>query len=125
MSERMRQAVGTILGARFQVESDAFKTLVEIGGGATLDKLVEEVLKMANAAAPRPMSISRDLVLKAAEQLDLSSKSLFSETGLGGPRRFAQEVSSRLEVVSDPSGSSGRPGLSTISSITSGAVLKR
>ena len=110
MSERMRQAVGTILGAGFQVESDAFKTLVEIGGGATLDKLVEEVLKMANAAAPRPMSISRDLVLKAAEQLDLSSKSLFSETGLGGPRRFAQEVSSRLEVVSDPSGKLGTTG---------------
>src|SRR2546426_11720060 len=102
MSERMRQAVGTILGAGFQVESDAFKTLVEIGGGATLDKLVEEVLKMANAAAHRPMSISRDLVFKAAEQLDLSSKSLFSETRVGGPRRFAQYGFSRLIEVTDP-----------------------
>src|SRR5438093_8864789 len=122
MSERMRQAVGTILGAGFQVESDAFKTLVEIGGGATLDKLVEEVLKMANAAAPRPMSISRDLVLKAAEQLDLSSKSLFSETGLVGREGLRRRFLHGLKWSLTLRGSSGRPGLSTISSITSGAV---
>src|SRR2546430_10300897 len=43
----MRRAVGTILEAGFQMESEAFKTLVEKGREDSLKPLVDEVLKMA------------------------------------------------------------------------------
>ena len=49
MSEQMRKAVGLLLEAGFQVESDAFKALVEIGQEDQMNSLVEEVLKVAGA----------------------------------------------------------------------------
>jgi len=55
------------------MESEAFKTLVEKGRDESLRPLVDEVLKMASLAQPRPLFISADLVLKAAEHLDLSA----------------------------------------------------
>ncbi|TMI56354.1 hypothetical protein E6H14_08425, partial [Candidatus Bathyarchaeota archaeon] len=111
MSEEMKRAIGTILEAGFQMESDAFKTLMEISSAGQLDPLVREVLRVAGTVEPRPSSISRDLVLKAAEQLDLSSKVAEAEhAGLGHARRFAEELESRLEVVSDPTGKLGTTG---------------
>ncbi len=110
MSEQIRKAVGQILEAGFQVESDAFKTLVEIGKEDRLDPLVVEVLRVAGAMAPRPVSIDKDLVLKAAERLDLGGATIF-ETGLGPGRRFAEDVEARLEVVSDPTGKLGTTGV--------------
>src|SRR5213080_4485344 len=80
----MRRAVGTILEAGFQMESEAFKTLVEKGREDSLKPLVDEVLKMASLAQPRPLFISADLVLKAAEQLDLAAGlTVPVEEGLG------------------------------------------
>src|SRR5947207_5450739 len=111
MSEEMKRAIGTILEAGFQMESDAFKTLMEISSAGQLDPLVREVLRVAGTVEPRPSSISRDLVLKAAEQLDLSSKVTEAEhAGLRHARRFAEELESRLEVVSDPTGKLGTTG---------------
>ena len=113
MSEEMKRAIGTILEAGFQMESDAFKTLMEISSAGQLDPLVREVLRVAGTVEPRPSSISRDLVLKAAEQLDLSSKVTEAEhAGLRHARRFAEELESRLEVVSDPTGKLGTTGAS-------------
>src|SRR6266704_2605004 len=84
MSEERRKAIGIILEAGFQMESDAFKALMEI---------------------------SRDLVLKAAEHLDLLGKTLETDhSGLGHGRRFAEDLESRLEVVSDPTGKLGTTG---------------
>jgi DNA polymerase II small subunit len=60
---------------------------------------------------PRPTSISRDLVLKAAERLDLSGKaSAMDHSGLGRGHRFAEDLESRLEVVADPTGKLGTTG---------------
>ncbi|HEY5620048.1 MAG TPA: DNA-directed DNA polymerase II small subunit [Candidatus Bathyarchaeia archaeon] len=109
MSEQMRKAVGLLLEAGFQVETDAFKALVEIGQEDQMNSLVKEVLKVAGAMEPRPISISKDLVLKAAEQLDLT-KAPVVETGLGRGRRFAEDVEPRLEIVSDPTGKLGTTG---------------
>jgi len=109
MSEQMRKAVGQILEAGFQVETDAFKALVEVGKEDKLGSLVEEVLRVAGAVEPRPIFISRDLVLKAAERLELPTVP-FVETGLGKGRRFAEDVEPRLEVVSDPTGKLGTTG---------------
>ncbi len=109
MSEQMRKAVGQILEAGFQVESDAFKTLIEIGKEDRLDPLVLEVLRVAGAMAPRPVSIDKDLVLKAAERLDLGGATIV-ETGLGRGSRFAENIEARLEVVSDPTGKLGTTG---------------
>src|SRR6266851_10437469 len=101
MSEERKRAIGTILEAGFQMESDAFKALMEISTAGQLDPLVKEVLRVAGTVEPRPASISRDLVLKAAEHLDLSSKGVETEHGgLGRGRRFAEDLASRLEVVS-------------------------
>src|SRR5260370_28555360 len=108
LSEEMRRAVGTILEAGFQMESEAFKTLVEKGREDSLRPLVDEVLKMASSAQPRPLFISADLVLKAAEQLYLASgPPVLVEEGLGHGRRYAEDRQSRLEVVLDPSGKLG------------------
>jgi DNA polymerase II small subunit len=112
LSENLRTAIGVILEAGFQIESDAFKTLVELGREETLKPLVDEVLKMAGTVDPRPLFISADLVLKAAEQLDLpASKPVEVGTSLGASRRFSEEYESRLEVVSDPTGKLGTPGV--------------
>src|SRR5438132_174071 len=100
----MRRAVGTILEAGFQMESEAFKTLVEKGREDSLKLLVDEVLKMASLAQPRPLFISADLVLKAAEQLDLAAGPVVAVDGLGHGGRFAEDRESRLEVVFDPTG---------------------
>ncbi len=111
MSEEMKRAIGAILEAGFQMESDAFKALMEVGSAGQLDPLVREVLRVAGTVEPRPSSISRDLVLRAAEQLDLSGKGVETEhAGLGHARRFAEELESRLEVVSDPTGKLGTTG---------------
>src|SRR2546425_1045201 len=111
MSEERKRAIGTILEAGFQMESDAFKALMEVSVASPLDPLVKEVLRVAGAVEPRPSSISRDLVLRAAEQLDLLGKSRGTEGGgLGRGRRFAEELESRLEVVSDPTGKLGTTG---------------
>src|SRR5436309_530076 len=100
LSEEMRRAVGSILEAGFQMESEAFKTLVEKGREDSLRSLVDEVLKMASSAQPRPLFISADLVLKAAEQLDLATgPAVPVEEGLGHGRRFAEDRESRLERV--------------------------
>jgi DNA polymerase II small subunit len=112
LSEEMRRAVGTILQAGFQMESEAFKTLVEKGREDSLKPLVDEVLKMASSAQPRPLFISADLVLKAAEQLDLfAAPAVVVEEGLGHGQRFAEEWESKLEVVFDPTGKLGTTGV--------------
>src|SRR5260370_7202715 len=104
----MRRAVGSILEAGFQMESEAFKTLVEKGREDSLRPLVDEVLKMASSAQPRPLFISADLVLKAAQQLDLAAGlTVPLEEGLGHGRRFAEDRESRLEVVFNPTGKLG------------------
>src|SRR5881628_35710 len=111
MSEERKRAIGTILEAGFQMESDAFKALMEITAAGKLDPLVKEVLRVAGTVEPRPSSISKDLVLRAAEQLDLSGKGAETEhAGLGHGRRFAEDLESRLEVVSDPTGKLGTTG---------------
>jgi DNA polymerase II small subunit len=106
----MRRAVGTILEAGFQMESEAFKTLVEKGREDSLRPLVDEVLKMASSAQPRPLFISADLVLKAAEHLDLSASPATLVEGLGHGQRFAEDRESKLEVVFDPTGKLGTTG---------------
>src|SRR3989475_8102521 len=111
MSEERKRAIGTILEAGFQMESDAFKALMEISATSQLDPLVKEVLRVAGTVEPRPASISRDLVLRAAEHLDISGKDMETEhAGLGHRRRFAEDLESQLEVVSDPTGKLGTTG---------------
>src|SRR6266481_9892968 len=111
MSEERRKAIGTILEAGFQMESDAFKALMENSSAGHLDPLVKEVLRVAGTVVPRPASISRDLVLRAAEHLDISGKNVETDhSGLGHGRRFAEDLESRLEVVSDPTGKLGTTG---------------
>src|SRR6266581_2882653 len=68
----MRDAIGVILEAGFQIESDAFKTLVELGREESLRPLVDELLRVAGSVEPRPLFISTDLVLRAAEKLELT-----------------------------------------------------
>ncbi len=112
MSENLRSAIGVILEAGFQIESDAFKTLVELGRDESLRPLVDEVLKVAGSVEPRPLFISADLVLKAAEQLELGpSRQVKAETSLGAERGFSEEHESRLEVVFDPTGKLGTAGV--------------
>src|SRR5438132_14282584 len=106
----MRRAVGTILEAGFQMESEAFKTLVEKGRVDSLKPLVDEVLKMASLAQPRPLFIGADLVLRAAEQLDLAGGPAVPAAGLGQGRGFAADRGSRVDVVFDPSGRLGTAG---------------
>jgi len=66
---------------------------------------------MASSAQPRPLFISADLVLKAAELLDLGHDPIIRvEEGLGHGRRFAEDRESRLEVVFDPTGKLGTTG---------------
>src|SRR6266581_2291861 len=111
MSEQVKKAVGTILEAGFQVQTDAFKTLVDLGGPDALDRLVKEVVRIASVEEPRPVSITRDIVLKAAEFLELKMKEAsLPETGLGHGRRLAEDIEARLEIVSDPSGKLGTTG---------------
>src|SRR5712692_3447451 len=111
MSEERKRAIGTILEAGFQMESDALKALMEISAPGQLDPLVKEVLRVAGTVEPRPSSISRDIVLKAAEHLDLSGKDAeTAHAGLGHERRFAEDIESRLEIVSDPTGKLGTTG---------------
>src|SRR3989442_3202495 len=111
MSDERRKAIGTILEAGFQMESDAFKALMEVSSAGRLDPLVKEVLRVAGTVEPRPASISRDLVLRAAEHLDISGKNMETDqSGLGHGRRFAEDLESRLEVVSDPTGKLGTTG---------------
>ncbi len=94
------------------MESEAFKTLVEKGREDSLKPLVDEVLKMASSTQPRPLFISADLVLKAAEQLDLAaSPTVAIVEPLGHRRRFAEEWESKLEVVFDPTGKLGTTGV--------------
>ena len=112
MSENLRDAIGVILEAGFQIESDAFKTLVELGREESLRPLVDELLRVAGSVEPRPLFISADLVLRAAEKLELTmGKAAEVETSLGAGRRFAEEHESRLEVVFDPSGKLGTAGV--------------
>jgi len=111
MSENLRSAIGVILEAGFQIESDAFKTLVELGHDESLKPLVDELLKVAEQVDPRPLFISSDLVLKAAEQLGQpASRVVEVEQSLGRGRRFAEDRGSRLEIVSDPTGKLGTTG---------------
>src|SRR5205807_2491502 len=53
---------------------------------------------------------SADLVLRAAEQLDLAAGPVVPVEGLGHGRRFAEDRESRLEVVFDPTGKLGTTG---------------
>src|SRR5438128_9710158 len=93
------------------MESDAFKALMEISATSQLDPLVKEVLRVAGTVEPRPASINRDLVLRAAEHLDIPGRNLETEhAGLGHRRRFAEDLESQLEVVSDPTGKLGTTG---------------
>src|SRR5437016_13813986 len=46
LSEEMRRAVGTILEAGFQMESESFKTLVEKGREDSLIAFVDDVLRL-------------------------------------------------------------------------------
>ena len=57
------------------MESDAFRVLVERGKDDNkLVSLIEEILRLAGAMDPRPVSISRDIVLKAVAQLETAEK---------------------------------------------------
>jgi len=61
MSEERKRAIGTILEAGFQMESDAFKALMEISAAGKLDPLVKEVLRVAGTVEPRPSSFLEPL----------------------------------------------------------------
>src|SRR3989442_3901567 len=103
MSEERRKAIGIILEAGFQMESDAFKALMEISATGHLDPLIKEVLRVAGTVEPRPASISRDLVLRAAEHLAISAKSVETEhSGLGRKRRLAEDLEPQLKIAPDP-----------------------
>src|SRR5207247_5742089 len=92
LSENLRDAIGVILEAGFQIESDAFKTLVELGREESLRLLVDELLKGAGSVEPRPLFITADLVLRAAEKLELTSnKAAEVETSLSAECSLAQE----------------------------------
>src|SRR2546422_7015601 len=115
LSEEMRRAVGTILEAGFQMESEAFKTLVEKGREDSLRPLVDEVLKMASSAQPRPLFISADLVLKAAEQLDLTvGLTVPVQEGLDTGEDLPRIGSQDLKWFSTQLGNWERPGSLTI-----------
>ncbi len=58
MSEQARKALGTILEGGFQVETDAFKTLIDLAGQEALDQLVKEVLRLAVTTELRPVSLA-------------------------------------------------------------------
>ena len=112
MSENLRSAIGVILEAGFQIESDAFKALVELGHEESLKPLINELLRVAESVEPRPLFISEDLVHKAAEHLELGSdKKAGTATSLGAERSFAEEHAPRLEVVFDPTGKLGTTGV--------------
>src|SRR5947209_20631159 len=85
------------------MESDAFKALLEISATSQLDPLVKEVLRVAGTVEPRPASINRDLVLRAAEHLDIPGRNLETEQGgLGQRGGFSEDLEAQLELVSDP-----------------------
>jgi len=109
MSDERRKAIGTILEAGFQMESDAFKALMEVSSAGRLDPLVKEVLRVAGTVEPRPASISRDLVLRAAEHLDISGKNMETDqSGLGTDAvllktsNLDSKLSRTLRVSSEP-----------------------
>jgi len=112
MSDQMKRAVTTILEAGFQVEIDAFRLLSDMEGKQdALNLLVERLLNVAVAMEPRPISINRDLVVKAAEQLEMIVEPpSHVDPGLEHKRRFAEEIDSQLDVVSDPTGKLGTTG---------------
>src|SRR5437899_4689069 len=92
MSDQMKRAVTTILEAGFQVEIDAFRLLSDMEGKQdALNLLVERLLNVAVAMEPRPISINRDLVVKAAEQLEMIVEPPSRvDLGLEHKRRFAE-----------------------------------
>lgn len=112
MSDQMRRAVSTILEAGFQVEIDAFKLLSDMEGKQDeLNLLVQRLLNAASAMEPRPLSINRDLVAKAAEELEFPfEQSTHAEPGVEHRRAYAEELDSQLEIVSDPTGKLGTTG---------------
>src|SRR3989442_13437318 len=112
MSDQMKRAVTTILEAGFQVEIDAFRLLSDMEGKRdALNLLVERLLNVAVAMEPRPISINRDLVVKAAEQLEMIVEPPSRlDLGLEHKRSFAEEIDSQLDVVSDPTGKLGTTG---------------
>src|SRR5438445_5471175 len=112
MSDQMKRAVTTILEAGFQVEIDAFRLLSDMEGKQdALNLLVQRLLNVAVTMEPRPISINRDLVVKAAEQLEMIVEPRSHvDPGLEHKRSFAEEIDSQLEVVSDPTGKLGTTG---------------
>src|SRR3989442_6957383 len=107
----MRRSRGTKLEAGLQMESQPFKTLVEKGREDSLNRLGDALEQMASSVQLRPLFISADLVLRAAEQLDLATGPVIPVEGLGHGRRFAEDRESKLEVVFDPTGKLGTTGV--------------
>jgi len=112
MSDQMKRAVTIILEAGFQVEIDAFRLLSDMDGKQdALNLLVQRLLNVAVTMEPRPISINRDLVVKAAVQLEMIVEPLSDvEPGLEHKRSFAEEIDSQLDVISDPTGKLGTTG---------------
>src|SRR5437870_12268251 len=94
MSDQMKRAVTTILEAGFQVEIDAFRLLSDMEGKQdALNLLVQRLLNVAVTMKPSPISINRDLVVKAAEQPEMIVEHpSHIDSGLEHKRRFAEET---------------------------------
>ena len=101
MSDQMKRAVTTILEAGFQVEIDAFRLLSDMEGKRdALNLLVERLLNVAVAMEPRPISINRDLVVKAAIDeavpVHVLSSALFERFASRGEAEFADKLLSAM-----------------------------
>src|SRR5437899_1060189 len=99
-----KDAVGSVLSRDLKLASSVSARFKET------KKILAEA-ETSIAKAPRPMVNHLVAVLIAAEQLDLSGKGVETEhAGLGHGRRFAEDLESQLEVVSDPTGKLGTTG---------------
>ena len=112
MRKEMESVVKNIVTSGYQIEEEAFRLLCDMLTKDGFDSLVEELINRANKEDPRPISITKDFVMRTITELADKKKFIepIAEVGLRTAKPLAKEIDSCIEVLDDPTDKIGSEG---------------
>ncbi len=112
MRREMENVVKNIIASGYQIEEGAFRLLSDVLSEGDFDSFVEELINRADKEEPKPITITKDFVMKVITELSDEKKSVepVVEVSLKAKKLLAKEVDSSIEVLDDPTEKIGSEG---------------
>jgi len=109
MCAEVKKALEQITSLGFMLDEDAFELVKMIEEDQNFSAIIDDVVREASQATPRPLILSRDAFQRVIDRLTPKTE-VAPHEGVKTYRPLAAEYGSRMEVVFDPSKMIGSAG---------------